>query len=101
MDAWGRLFCNGRLIPLYQGATASKLQKQITDLELVATEMWELELEKGRAVDLAEATSRSDGEPFEGFDRNDGLWLFALMCSTCQNPAPVVLSILEPNSGDQ
>ena len=36
------------------------------------------------------------GELFTGFDRGPGVWLLALMCSTCQNPAPILLTVLEP-----
>jgi hypothetical protein len=31
----------------------------------------------------------------------DGTRMLALLCSTCQNPAPVVLTILEPDAGDR
>jgi hypothetical protein len=37
--------------------------------------------------------------PFAGFSRNDGIWALGLLCTTCQNPAPVVLTILEPSDG--
>ena len=43
------------------------------------------------------ATARDGGGAFPGFDTDaDGVWLVGLLCSGCQNPAPVVLSILEP-----
>jgi hypothetical protein len=88
------------LIGFYEGMTTADLEEQIMDLELVATEMWEIELAGGRKADLSTAESRQDGAAFWGFERNsDGLWLFGLLCSTCQNPAPVVLSVLEPSFG--
>jgi hypothetical protein len=89
------------LVGFYEGMTVSDLEEQIADLELIAAEMWEIELGRGNKVDLGAAESRADGAAFSGFERDaDGLWLFALLCSTCQNPAPVVLSILEPITGD-
>jgi hypothetical protein len=27
------------------------------------------------------------------------VWLLGLTCSTCQNPAPIVLTILDPGAG--
>jgi hypothetical protein len=88
------------LIGFYEGMTVSDLERQIMDLELVATKTWEIELAGGKEADLSTAESRQDGAAFSGFERNtDGLWLFGLLCSTCQNPAPVVLSVLEPSSG--
>jgi hypothetical protein len=85
------------LIGFYEGMTVSDLEEQIMDLELVATEMWEMELTSRNRADLSTAQSRQDGAAFSGFERDsDGLWLFGLLCSTCQNPAPVVLSVFEP-----
>ena len=30
-----------------------------------------------------------------------GVWMLALTCSTCQNPAPVLLTVLDPVAGDR
>mgnify|MGYP005741916403 CR=1 FL=1 len=32
---------------------------------------------------------------FTGFS-GDGIWILALTCSTCANPAPLFLTVLEP-----
>ena len=73
------------------------LEQQVFDIELIATEIWELGLDRETEADLSEARSRDGGAAFDGFaDRSDGVWLLALMCSTCQNPAPLLLSVLEP-----
>lgn len=91
---------DGVLLGHYEGMTVAELQEQILDLELIATDMWEIELSGGRTADLANARHRGDQGTFQGFDGfGDGVWLVALMCSTCQNPAPIVLSILDPGTG--
>jgi hypothetical protein len=88
------------LLGYYEGTTVADLEAQIFDLEIIATEMWEVELEEAAfTADLAQAKSRTSGAAFAGFDRSDGTWAVALMCSTCQNPAPLVLSVLEPTAG--
>jgi hypothetical protein len=70
------------------------------DLELIATQLWEISLTtSGRTADLAKAKERTSGAVFPGFERKDGVWALGLMCSACQNPAPVLLSVLEPSDG--
>jgi hypothetical protein len=48
-----------------------------------------------RDVDLKDAKDTS-GTAFPGFDHTDGVYLVAVLSSTSQTPAPVVLSILTP-----
>jgi len=89
------------LLGYYDGLTVADLQNQVMDLELIATSLWEMELDGGTSADLGEARARnadgSTGSAFSGFDSGtDGVWLVGLMCSGCQNPAPVILTILEP-----
>jgi hypothetical protein len=86
------------LIGFYQGATVAELEKGILDLETLATGLWELPLEGGRTADLSQAKERSSGTAFTGFSRVDGVWLLSLLCTTCQNPAPQVLAILDPST---
>jgi hypothetical protein len=85
------------LIGFYAGMTVAELESDILDLELNATTLWELPLTGGRTADLSRARQRDGGAVFPGFTRSEpGVWVMGLMCSTCQNPAPVVLSVLEP-----
>jgi hypothetical protein len=72
-------------VGFFAGMTVAELEEEILDLELIATGLWQVELEGGRTADLAE----------------EGVWLLALMCSTCQNPSPIVLAVLEPTAGDE
>jgi hypothetical protein len=85
------------VVGFFEGMTLADIEAQILDLELIATSLWEVELEGGRTADLAEARARSGNGSFPGFARDEeGVWLLALMCSTCQNPSPIVLAVLEP-----
>ena len=89
------------VLGFFEGVTVAELEDQVFDLELLATSLWEIELESsGRTADLAEAEERESGRRFSGFERDEeGLWLLGLMCSTCQHPTPLVLSVLEPVAG--
>jgi len=88
---------DGVTVGFYEGMTAADLEARIFDLELIATELWDIKLTGGRTADLGEATDRMTGAPFAGFDRAAaGTWMLALTCSRCQSPAPPLLTILEP-----
>jgi hypothetical protein len=91
---------DGLRVGFYAGLDVADLERQILDLELLATNMWEIPLEGGRTADLADARAPEGGAPFTGFETGEaGVWLLALTCSTCQNPAPIVLSVLETAPG--
>jgi len=86
------------LLAYYADKTPEQLQEQIFDIEMIATDIWEIEeYGGGRRADLRNARHRETNEFFSGFgDRTGGTWLLGLMCSTCQNPAPVVLTVINP-----
>jgi len=98
------------LLAFYAGRDVGYLEDNIFDIELMATSVWELPLENEREANLSEAKLRDDtpdngsagagadaGTAFEGFDTDaEGVWLLGLFCSKCQNPAPVLLSIVSP-----
>jgi hypothetical protein len=87
------------VVGFFEGMTLAEIEAQILDLELIATSMWEVELEGGRTADLAEARGRSGEGSFPGFAQDEeGVWMLALMCSTCQNPSPIVLAVIEPTA---
>lgn len=86
------------LVGFFEGMSLSEIEADIFNLEDNATTLWELELTGGRTADLAGAKNRESGEAFDGFATDtEGVWLLALLCSTCPNPAPVVLTVLEPS----
>jgi hypothetical protein len=85
------------LVGFYEEKTLADLEADFFDIETLATSLWELPLTGGRTADLAQAVEHDTGAAFEGCARTDGIWILALQCSTCQNPAPVVLTILDPD----
>jgi hypothetical protein len=90
---------DGLMVGFFEGRTVAELEAEIFDIELTASSLWDIPLAGGRKADLAVARERTSKEPFAGFDRSDGVWLLALLCSECQNPQPVVLAVLEPSTG--
>jgi hypothetical protein len=93
---------DGVLIGFYEGLTVSEVEAQILDLELIATSLWEIELDGGRTADLADARGRDGAGAFPGFERDeDGVWMLGLMCSTCQNPSPLLLAVLDPGAEEE
>ena len=90
------------VVGFFAQMSVAEVEAQILDLELIATSLWEVELARGRTADLAEARGRDGSGAFPGFARDeDGVWLLGLMCSTCQNPSPLVLVVLEPSAGGE
>ncbi|HXU02124.1 MAG TPA: hypothetical protein VN903_14235, partial [Polyangia bacterium] len=85
------------LLGFYQGMTADNLKDNFKDIEQIATKLYEVAVPKGaRDVQLADAKARGTGEAFAGFTMTDGVWAMAVLCSQCQVPAPVLLTILDP-----
>jgi len=69
--------------------------------------LYSLALTEGRrtSADLSQAmllenleAQPAPGTYFNGFDTGgtEGVWLMAVMCDTCSNPAPIILSVLDP-----
>jgi hypothetical protein len=88
------------MIGFYEGMSVADIQADFFDLELNATALWDVILKSGRTADLSKAVERGTNAPFTGFQRSaPGVWLLALMCSTCQNPAPVFLTVLDLAGG--
>jgi hypothetical protein len=86
------------LVGFYQGMTTADLETQFLDIELIATELYEMPHNgtSSLSANLAGAMERTTGAPFAGFTRTDGVWMMAMMCSKCQNPAPLILTIVQP-----
>jgi hypothetical protein len=89
------------LLGFYEGKTPEQLEQEILNIEIDYTEIWEAEHEGGRQAALSALTNRDTGDAFEGFDGyGEGTWLFALRCSGCQNPSPLILTVLEPPASE-
>lgn len=81
------------MIGYYAGATVGDLEADFLDLEENATALWSVEVPGGTTADLSAAAN--DAGAFPGFS-GEGLWILALRCSRCYNPAPVFLTVLVP-----
>jgi hypothetical protein len=73
--------------------TVPELQASFLDLYQLAAASWTYDLHGGTAADLGALDGPS--EPFPGFT-GDGVWVMALLCGGCSNPAPVFLTVVEP-----
>lgn len=90
------------LVAYYAGKAATDLQNQevFLHLEAQATSLYEAPIEHPNtdatsAIELSLLTNKVDNSPFPGFLERSGVWIFAAMCDTCNNPA-IVLSVLNP-----
>lgn len=84
---------DGLMLAFYEGTSPAELEPQFLDLELAADKLYTLDIAVGIGADLVEATD-SSGAAFGGFS-GDGTWLLALTCSTCANPAPLFMTVVE------
>jgi hypothetical protein len=73
--------------------TVEEMETQILDLQLIADEMYTADVGGLGEFALAEALD-ADGNAFTSFT-GEGLWLLGLFCSTCPNPAPLYLAVIE------
>jgi hypothetical protein len=106
LDGQGNPFAPARvdkvLVGFYEGLSETDVEAQIFDLETLPGDehLWETAISSKRQVDLKSLRRKSDGQRFAGFDVGaDGTWLLALLCTGCQNPQPLLLTILEPSGG--
>jgi hypothetical protein len=93
----GSLVVDGGFIAFYEGAEVADLEQGIERLEASASSLWTFEPSSSKSLDPMNATNVATGAPFAGFDRTDGVWIFALTCSTCWlDFLPVVATVVEP-----
>jgi hypothetical protein len=74
--------------------TAAQLETQFLDLETIAQTLYAIDIPYGTVLDFSMLTDKN-GNAFKGVD-STGTWLVALICTTCRNPAPWYLTILQP-----
>jgi hypothetical protein len=82
------------MLGFYEGMTAADLEEEVLDLMLIADRKWELTVESRAEVALTDFED-DEGHSFDGFE-GEGSWVFALLCDTCQNPAPPFVTLLQP-----
>ena len=85
-----------------KGRGVADLEKNFFDIETSATHLWHVRnIPSGNHSAKLSLAMDDDGNPFTGFEPQDGVWAIALQCPTCQNPMPVVLTIVDTIGGDQ
>lgn len=82
------------MLARYSDKGAADLEAQFLDLELIADDLW-IQSVSGDDASL-EGLVTADGKAFEGFD-TESTWVLALLCSSCRNPAPLFLTLLDPS----
>lgn len=98
------------MLAFHEGKDASdfSVQENFFKLETEATLLYELVLGMGMgtSADLSQALliqnlkdpAAVPNTPFSGFETgSEGVWLMAVMCDSCSNPSPVILSVLQPS----
>lgn len=81
------------MLGYYEGKTAADIEGDFLNLEQSATALYAVDVPGGTTADLAAATDGTN--LFPGFT-GDGLWVLALRCSRCYNPAPLFLTVVAP-----
>jgi hypothetical protein len=83
-------------VGFFQGKQPSEIQADFLNVEQDATSLYTYAVPAGQKyVDLM--STPTSGGAFPGFSSTDGTWAVAVLCTSCQVPAPVVFSILQPN----
>jgi hypothetical protein len=78
----------------YKSKTLPELQQDFLNLEDIADSWWSGQVTAGASIDLGMLTDKN-GATFPGID-STGVWMAALFCGNCNNPAPWSITILQP-----
>ena len=78
----------------FKSATLDQLEAKFLDLETTADAWYATTSIAGSSVDLSTLAS-AQGGAFPGID-DTGVWMTALFCDNCNNPAPWSITILQP-----
>ncbi len=78
----------------FKNQTLEELQSKFLDLQTLADDWWESTAIAGSSVDLS-TLAKTDGSTFPGIDAS-GIWMTALFCDNCNNPAPWSITIMQP-----
>jgi hypothetical protein len=91
------------LLGFYKDKTVAQLEagflnlEQPTEAEGGPTRSWQLGVNRVTRANLAGAPGRANEGAFTNFSTTDtGTWLLGMFCNDCQNPAPVIVTILDP-----
>lgn len=78
----------------FKSATLDQLEAKFLDLETTADAWYATTSIAGSSVDLS-TLATTQGAAFPGID-DPGIWMTALFCDNCNNPAPWSITILQP-----
>lgn len=81
------------MLARYDGLSVADLEEQFLDIELIASATYTADVYGLTSIDLATITDVG-GASFPGFGA-DTRWLLALRCTTCANPSPPFLTVVE------
>jgi hypothetical protein len=90
------------LIGFYEGKTIQNLEDGFLNLDQLTpdlggpTKSWQVSVKSGQTAGLVSAAGRNGEMPFASFAPTDGTWLLGMFCDGCQNPAPEIVTILDP-----
>jgi hypothetical protein len=93
------------LVGFYQDMDSAALEKNFLNLDQktgtypgAPTKSWEVPVASGQSIDLAAAQGRNGEGAFTGFDSGGatGSWIMGMFCDLCQNPAPVIVTLVDP-----
>ena len=86
---------DGLMIARYDSASIEDLEADFLRIDEIADAVWTADIEGRSSLMLTDAKNAA-GESFEGFD-SESLWVVALRCFTCNNPAPPYLALVSEN----
>jgi len=78
----------------FAGKSLADLEPEFLQLEDIADGWWEGPVLAGNTINLGTLADKN-GAPFPGID-GDGVWMAALFCTNCNNPAPWSITVLQP-----
>jgi hypothetical protein len=78
----------------FAGKSLADLESQFLLLEDTADGWWEGPVLAGNSISLGALVDKN-GAAFPGIDA-EGVWMAALFCTNCNNPAPWSITVLEP-----
>ncbi|MCB9759016.1 MAG: hypothetical protein H6739_04185 [Alphaproteobacteria bacterium] len=72
--------------------TEDEIEDGFLQVDALAEQIWTADIQASVSLELSALTDES-GAPFGGLS-GEGIWLLALQCTTCANPAPPFLAML-------
>jgi len=97
-DVYGNPFNNqdgnDLFVARFDVDTPAAIEDVFLTLDTAAAEIYRFDSFGTTELDDLRRATDSDGNAFSGFTR-DGVWVFGVACGICNNPAPLLLGVLE------